>query len=244
VKVCECKPVCPCKPVFTRWPGLQDPISKAVRTTNAPRMYRKSSSFDPVQTPKLRAKDGFQELFYRRRRGGAGGPQAKKEKPFWLSRLKSFKESLIKNHVQILHFGVMQILHSLGVHFLHAGGLDAKFSCSPVCEICLSASMRFLPSGLIAKFASRPGGRNCLLASGQALPPGQDAKSARWQGSRNRLRKTCIDPAYRLIEQIVRKGTAQRGDAVSGISALHRWTNKWGISPRAGQRRPALPAPF
>jgi hypothetical protein len=59
------------------------------------------------------------------------------------------------NHVQKLHSRVMQDLHSVGGQYLHAGGLNAKFSFRPRGKHCLKALKKELHAGQNAKYACR-----------------------------------------------------------------------------------------
>jgi len=59
------------------------------------------------------------------------------------------------NHVQNLHSRVGQELHSVGGQYLHAGCLNAKFSCWPTGNNCLKALKKELHAGQNAKYAHR-----------------------------------------------------------------------------------------
>ena len=52
------------------------------------------------------------------------------------------------NHVQILHSGEMQLLHSIYVQDLPPGSLKAKNSRRPACEIFRLARVQLLHSGV------------------------------------------------------------------------------------------------
>jgi hypothetical protein len=59
------------------------------------------------------------------------------------------------NHVQKLHSRVVQELHSVEGQYLHAGSLNAKFSCWPRGKDCLKALKKDLHTGQNAKYACR-----------------------------------------------------------------------------------------
>jgi hypothetical protein len=59
------------------------------------------------------------------------------------------------NHVQILHSGDVQKLHSPEGQNLHPGAPEGRFF--------LLAKVQILPTGLIAIFAPRPECKNCIL---------------------------------------------------------------------------------